>query len=253
MSKGSLVDLKAESEAHDLVLLSSDRPPLVDEFAVSISKSDRPVEDRSIERLMAVAKELARGDRQQAGLPAEDRQPREEGYENDNDRLVEIPPVMSPRPKHRPSLGKRSSRAALRFLITFGVGVAATLAWQSYGDAAREMIANSSPQLGWLAPQAAALVQVASDTVAPTEPAAPSADRQQLQAMLLDLAAVRQSVDQLAAQVASGNQQIAVDIATLQATQQAILRKISAPPPRQAAPARNAVQLTPSFPSEPVR
>src|SRR5215469_2174777 len=97
MSKGSLVDLKAESEAHDLVLLSSDRPPLVDEFAVSISKSDRPVEDRSIERLMAVAKELARGDRQQAGLPAEDRQPREEGYENVDDRLVEIPPVMSPR------------------------------------------------------------------------------------------------------------------------------------------------------------
>jgi hypothetical protein len=71
--------------------------------------------------------------------------------------------------------------------------------------------------------------------------------------MLLDLAAVRQSVDELAAQVASGHQQMAADIATLQAAQQVILRKISAPPPRQAAPARNAVQLTPSFPPEPVR
>jgi hypothetical protein len=160
---------------------------------------------------------------------------------------------MSPRPKRRPSHGKRSSHALLRFLITFGVGVATTLAWQSYGDAAREMIANSSSQLGWLAPQAAALAQVASDTVAPTEPAAPSPDLQQLRAISLDLAAVRQSVDQLAAQVASGHQQIAGDIAALQAAQQAILRKISAPPPRQAAPARNAVQLTPSFPSEPVR
>jgi hypothetical protein len=253
MSKGSLIDLKAESKAHDLLLLPSNQPPLVDEFALSGSKNERPVEDRSIERVMALAKELARRDQQQAGLPAEDRQPRDEACENDNDRHVETPPVMSPRPKRRPSRGKRSSHALLRFLITLGAGVAATLAWQSYGDAAREMIANSSPQLGWLAPQAAALAQGASDTVAPTEPAAPSPDLQQLQAISLDLAAVRQSVDQLAAQVASGHQQIAGDIAALQAAQQAILRKISAPPPRQAAPARNAVQLTPSFPSEPVR
>jgi hypothetical protein len=242
MSKGSLIDSKAESKAHDLLLLSSNQPPLVDEFALSGSKNDRPVEDRSIERVMALATELARRDRQQAGLPAEDRQPRDEACENDNDRHVETPPVMSPGPKPRPSRGKWSSHALLRFLITFGVGVAATLAWQSYGDAAREMIANSSPQLGWLAPQAAALAQGASDTVAPTEPAAPSPDLQQLQAISLDLAAVRQSVDQLAAQVASGHQQIAGDIAALQAAQQAILHKISAPPPRQAAPARNAVQ-----------
>src|SRR5882762_10222598 len=67
----------------------------------------------------------------------------------------------------RPSLGKRASRALVRFLITFCIGVAATLAWQSYGDAAREMIANSSPQLGWLAPQAA-VAQTAPNTIAPT-------------------------------------------------------------------------------------
>jgi len=36
-----------------------------------------------------------------------------------------------------------------RFLITFCIGGASTLAWQSYGDAARAMIANSYPQLGW--------------------------------------------------------------------------------------------------------
>jgi hypothetical protein len=35
----------------------------------------------------------------------------------------------------RPSLGKRTSRTLTRFLITFCIGVAATLAWQSYGDA----------------------------------------------------------------------------------------------------------------------
>jgi hypothetical protein len=61
------------------------------------------------------------------------------------------------------------------FLITFCIGIAATLGWQSYGDAAREMIASSYPQLGWVAPQ----------------PASAPSDQQQLNAMSLD--AVRQS------------------------------------------------------------
>jgi hypothetical protein len=40
-----------------------------------------------------------------------------------------------------------------RILITFCVGVAAILAWQSYGDAARQIIASAYPQAGWLAPR----------------------------------------------------------------------------------------------------
>jgi hypothetical protein len=149
----------------------------------------------------------------------------------------------------RLSLGKRAARSLTRFLIIFCIGVAATLAWQSYGDAAREMIANSSPQLGWLAPQAAPLAQTAPDLVAPAAPTAPSADLQQLKEMALGLAAVRQSVDQLAAQLASNQQQMAGDIAKLQA-------EILAPPPRPAAaPARKPVPLTPlpSAQAPPVR
>jgi len=53
------------------------------------------------------------------------------------------------------SLGKQASFALARFLIAFCTGVAATLAWQSYGGAHRKMIASPSPQLGWSAPQAA--------------------------------------------------------------------------------------------------
>jgi hypothetical protein len=49
-------------------------------------------------------------------------------------------------PKRQQSLGMRAPLAIARFLITFCVGVAATLAWQSYGDTAREMIANASPR-----------------------------------------------------------------------------------------------------------
>jgi hypothetical protein len=69
---------------------------------------------------------------------------------------VEAPAVRpaalenDPFPNGQPSLRKRASRALARFLITFCISVAATLAWQSYGHPARELIANSYPQLaGW--------------------------------------------------------------------------------------------------------
>ena len=114
-----------------------------------------------------------------------------------------------------------------RFLITLCIGVVATLAWQSYGDAAREMIASASPQLGWLAPQAAPVARTAPNVTAPT---APSPDQQQLNTVSLGLAAVRQSVDQLAA----GQEQMTRDITKLQTVAQGILDKISAPPPRPA-------------------
>jgi hypothetical protein len=159
-----------------------------------------------------------------------------------------------------PSLAKRAFRTLARFLITFCIGVAATLAWQSYGDAAREMIANLHPQLGWLAPRTAPVAQTAPNTVAP---GALSPEQLQLKAMQDSVAAVRQSVDQLTAQFAAGQQQTAGDIANLRAAYQDILHKISAPPPRPAAPpARKPVPLplpqqplqpTPSSEAPPVR
>ena len=125
----------------------------------------------------------------------------------------------------------------MRFLITFCVGVFATLAWQSYGDAARERIANSYPQLGWLAlaPEAA-VAQTAPATIVPP---ITSPDQQEFKAMSSDLAALRQRVDQIAA----GQDRIARDITVkLQAAEQDILDKLSAPPPQQAAaPARKSV------------
>ncbi len=148
-------------------------------------------------------------------------------------------------PSGRPSLGRRAPLALARFLITFCIGVAGTLAWQSYGDAAREMIANSSPQLGWLAPQAAPVAQTAPDMIAPAAPAAPpSPDQQQLNPTSLDLDAVRQSVDRIATsqeqitrtvdQLAAGQEQLTREIAKLQAINQYILYKSSEPPPRPA-------------------
>jgi hypothetical protein len=135
----------------------------------------------------------------------------------------------------------------MRFLITFCIGVAVTLAWQSYGDAAREMIASSSPQLGWLAPQDA-VAQTAPTTIAPT---ASSPNSQELKAMSVALAAVRQKVDQLAAQVNAGQEQITRDLTTkLQAAEQDILDRISVQPSQPAAsptrkPAPAPLQVAP--------
>jgi hypothetical protein len=68
----------------------------------------------------------------------------------------------------RSSLGKRALRTLTRLLILFFVGVGATLGWQSYGNAARAMIANSSTKLGWLAPSPAPAVQTAASAPAAT-------------------------------------------------------------------------------------
>jgi hypothetical protein len=116
-------------------------------------------------------------------------------------------------------LGRVIPFAFARFLMIFFIGVAATLAWQSYGGAAREMIASWSPYFGWLAPPAA--------------PAGASPD--QLATISRGLVLVRQNIDKLAA-----------DIAKLQATQQGALDRTSAPPPAPAGvPARKPVPQTP--------
>jgi hypothetical protein len=147
-------------------------------------------------------------------------------------------PVVQPK---RPSLAKRALRRLASLLIIFCAGLSTTLAWQSYGDAARARIANSSPQLAWLGPQTAPVALTAPDPVAPA--AATSSDMQRL---ALGLAAVRQTVDQLATQFAAGQQQTSGDITKVQADEQEILRKLSANPPRPAAaPAHKLAPVTP--------
>ena len=150
----------------------------------------------------------------------------------------------------RPSLGRRASRGIARFLVVFCSGVAATLAWQLYSDTARAMIANSSPQLGWLAPQTAPVAQTAPEVVTPT-----AADSPDLQPLALGLASIHQSIDQLAAQLAADQRQMGGDIAKLQADELEILHKLSATPLRPAAaPTPKPAPVTPPpLPSGPAR
>ena len=144
-------------------------------------------------------------------------------------------------------------------LVTICVGVAAILAWQSYGDAARRIIASSYPQLDWLAPRAAPIAYSAHGTTGLAAQVAPSPDQQRLNAMSLDLDAIRQNVDRIAItqeqitrnvdqlttrqermtrnvdQLAAGQERMTREISKLQAIEQQIK-----PPPRSA-PARKAV------------
>jgi hypothetical protein len=56
------------------------------------------------------------------------------------DRLVAIEKEMKRR-------GRR--RGFARYLVAFSVGVAATLAWQSYSEAIKQIIAIRAPELRW--------------------------------------------------------------------------------------------------------
>ncbi|MBO0754081.1 MAG: hypothetical protein J2P53_18315 [Bradyrhizobiaceae bacterium] len=82
-------------------------------------------------------------------------------------------------PLHPSELQRSRVRSIARFMVFFLVGVTATLAWQTYGGRARERIAGWSPRLAWLVP-----------------PPPPGADQ-----ISRDLAAVRQTVDKLAADI----------------------------------------------------
>jgi hypothetical protein len=159
---------------------------------------------------------------------------------------------------------RRASRGFAGYLLAICIAVAATVAWQSYGEATKQIIATTTPELGWspetkqmiaswmrqlgwtkplaVESKAAPVTQTAPETVAPKAPAASSLDPEQVHQIALDVAALRQTVEQLTA----GQDQMAREIEKLQAADMEILAKISAPPPQPpAAPARKPTPVRP--------
>jgi hypothetical protein len=47
------------------------------------------------------------------------------------------------------AIKRRRSPGVVRYLIAIGIGVAATLGWQSYGETTKQIIATKAPELGW--------------------------------------------------------------------------------------------------------
>jgi TolA-binding protein len=141
-------------------------------------------------------------------------------------RSAHWPSIRSPRPSglkddhvasDRPSIGRRIFRTLTRFFIAVLIGIGATLAWQSHGDAARDMVVARAPSLGWLFS--------VSTTKSPAVAATAPDPVQQLEPLASNLDVVRRSVEQLAAQ----QEQMAQNIATLQAVEEDIRQKVSSP------------------------
>src|SRR6516225_5987292 len=158
---------------------------------------------------------------------------------------------------------ERLASRRFRYLVALCIGVAAILAWQSYGEAAKQIIATRVPELGWspeakqmiaswveqlgwtkppvVESKAAPVTQTAPEMVAPKAPAAPSLNPQQVHQIETDIAAVRQAVERHLAdvratveQLAASQDQMAREIEKLQAADIEILEKIPTPPPKRA-------------------
>jgi hypothetical protein len=123
----------------------------------------------------------------------------------------------------RPSIGRRMFRSLTRFSIAVLIGVGATLGWQSYGDAAKEMLVAQAPALGW--------VLSVSTTKSPVMAATSTDPTRQLAPLASTLDAVRRSVEQLAAK----QEQMAQNIAALRAVEEKISSAPSALAPAQQA------------------
>jgi hypothetical protein len=162
------------------------------------------------------------------------------------DRLVAIESEMK----------RRGSRGFVRYLVAICIGVAATLAWQSYGDAAKQIIATRAPELGW-SPDAKQMIaswtlgwtkppagsEKQALPVAQIAPSAPSIDAEKVQQLTQSLAVLRQTVEQLAA----GQDQMTRVIGRLESAVTELIVKIPEPPPQPpAAPARKPTPAPPS-------
>jgi hypothetical protein len=117
----------------------------------------------------------------------------------------------------RPTIGRRIFRTLTRFSIAVLIGVGATLGWQSYGDAAREVLVARAPTLAWLLSVSTTKppVAAASPNLAPL-----------LEPLASNLDAVRRSVEQLAAR----QEQMAQNMAAAQAIGEDIRQKMSFTP-----------------------
>jgi len=131
-------------------------------------------------------------------------------------RLQEIT-ILTKKAVERQMKGRASRESFVHYLVAICIGVAATLAWQSYGEAYRQIIATRAPELGWSpeakqmiaswvqqlgwtklqtgqentavrssvpeVPQSAPIAQAASKVVAPKAPATASIELQKVQQM----------------------------------------------------------------------
>src|SRR5262245_19074962 len=138
----------------------------------------------------------------------------------------------------------------LAFALPF-LSAWATLAWQSHGGEATEIIRARAPSLSWLLPSS---TRSPLDGQASTAAGASSAElAQQLRPVMLELATMRQGIDQLAAtmkQLSAKQEKMAQDISILPAIEQDVREKLASPAqPRTPAPRKPSQQSSAPQPS----
>jgi len=135
---------------------------------------------------------------------------------------------------------KRGARGFARYLIVICIGAAVVLAWQSYGAATKQVIATKAPELGW-SPESRQMIANWARQLGWTKPRAGAEsiavqssvpETQKVQQLEVDIAAIRQTVEQrLAAeqqtveQLAARQDQLASEITKLQAATSKSLRE----------------------------
>ena len=184
-------------------------------------------------------------------------------------------------PTSENEMKRRGSRGFVRFLVAICIGVAATLVWQSYGEATKQIIATRAPELGWSpaakqmianwvqqfgwtkpppgpestavqsspkSPQTAPLAQTAPAAVKPSAPITPAIEPEQVHQIAVDLGALQRTVEQ----IAGGQDQMRREIDRLQGAVAEILIKIpEPPPPLTAAPAHKPKPVSAPSPRAP--
>jgi hypothetical protein len=135
----------------------------------------------------------------------------------------------------RPSIGRRIFRTLTRFSIAILIGVGGTLGWQSYGDAAKEILVARVPTLAWV---------LSVSTKSPVMAATSTDPTQQLAPLASNLDVVRRNVEQLAVK----QEQMAQNIAALQAVEEDVRQKISSTP---SAPVQQAASIPQPKPPQP--
>jgi hypothetical protein len=149
--------------------------------------------------------------------------------------MSSAPSVSQDWPTPRPSNIMNFARYSVALLI--GIGV--TLAWQSFGDDAMEMVRTKAPSLAWLLPVSTEKPagQWSNAAAASSPQLAQQLEVGLVQQVMLGLVTVRHNVeqvaikvDQLAAkqeQLAAKQDQMGQNIATLQSVEQEISKKLS--------------------------
>jgi hypothetical protein len=143
----------------------------------------------------------------------------------------------------RPSIGARILKSLARFFATVLIGIGLTLAWQTYGEQAKQFTTTLVPSLAWLLPaenaKTAPEVTTSSDLM------------QQMKLVAVDVAMVRRDLVQLATgqeQFAAKQDQMSRNITSLQEVEQTRAQALAPPVARVIRPSPPA-RIVPQVPS----